>query len=73
MDFVGEAWTPEAVMFSKFCMSKRKNLDSKGGCAPGTPPTSANTLLYEDNMWNNYCHILPAFAETCVIFFFFFF
>ena len=23
----GGAWTPEAVTFRKFCMSKRKNLD----------------------------------------------
>ena len=27
----GGAWTPEAVTFRKFCMSKRKNLDPWGG------------------------------------------
>ena len=33
------------------------------------------SLLYEDNMWNNACHVLPAFAEniyteTCDLFYF---
>ena len=27
----GGPWTPEAATFRKFCMSKRKNLDSSGG------------------------------------------
>ena len=32
----GGAWTPEAVMFRIFCISKRKNLDPEGrGRAPG--------------------------------------
>ena len=30
-------------------------------------------MLYEDNRWNNFCHILLAFSETCDFFFFFFF
>ena len=38
VDLVVGVWTPEAVMFRKFCMSKRKNLDPQGGHAPGTPP-----------------------------------
>ena len=41
----GGAWTPEAVTFQKFCMSKRKNLDPWGGRAPGMPPRSANDIL----------------------------
>ena len=39
MDLVGGAWTPEAVTFRKFCMSKQKNLDPWGR-APGTPPVN---------------------------------
>ena len=31
MDLVGGDVTPEVVMFQKFCMSKRKNLDPLGG------------------------------------------
>ena len=30
VDLVGGGWTPEAVMFRKFCMSKRKNWDPWG-------------------------------------------
>ena len=38
----GGVWTPEAVTFRKFCMSKRKNLNPWGR-TPGTPPSrSAN-------------------------------
>ena len=37
MNIVG-AWTPEAVTFQIFFMSKRKNLDPLGGRASGTPP-----------------------------------
>ena len=33
--------TPEAAMFRKICMSKRKNLDPWGGRAPAAPPGSA--------------------------------
>ena len=29
VDLVRGAWTPEAVTFRKFCMSKRKNLDPR--------------------------------------------
>ena len=36
------AWTPEAVAFRKFCMSKRKNLDPWGACAGHAPSRSAN-------------------------------
>ena len=32
---VGGAWTPEAVTFRKFYMSKRKNLDPWGGACAG--------------------------------------
>ena len=42
IDLVGGAPTPEVVMFRKFCVSKRKNLDPWGERAPGTPPRSAN-------------------------------
>ena len=31
------AWTPKAVTFRKFCMSKRKNLDPWGACAGHAP------------------------------------
>ena len=31
------AWTPEAVMFRKFCMSKQKNLDPWGACTGHAP------------------------------------
>ena len=31
-------WTPEAVMFRKFCMSKRKNWDPWGARAGRAPP-----------------------------------
>ena len=40
----GGAWTPKAVTFQKFCMSKRKNLDP-GGLAPGTPPLDPPMLM----------------------------
>ena len=48
------AWTPEAVMFRKFCMSNWKNLDPWGR-ARRTPPRSANALgdiLKENNTSN---------------------
>ena len=45
VDLVGGVWTPEAVTFRKFCMSKQKNLDPWGGRVPGTPPRSANVML----------------------------
>ena len=38
------SWTPEAVMFRKICMPKRKNLDPKGACTgarPLDPPMEA--------------------------------
>ena len=39
VDLVGGGpWTPEAVMFRKFCMSKRKNLDPWGGACAGHLP-----------------------------------
>ena len=43
---VGRAPTPEAAMFRKICMSKRKNQDPwVGGGAPAAPPSgSANVL-----------------------------
>ena len=42
----GGAYTPEAVTFRKFCMSKRKNLDPWGrGRAPDTPHKSANECV----------------------------
>ena len=48
MDLVGRAWTPEAVTFRKFCMSKRKNLDPWGR-APGTPSLDPPMLLQVQN------------------------
>ena len=33
----GGPWTPDAVMFRKFCMSKRKNLDPWGGVPRARP------------------------------------
>ena len=42
VDFVGGAWTPEAVTFQKICMSKRKNLDPLGGVRRARPSRSAN-------------------------------
>ena len=44
-DFPWGAWTPEAVMFHKFCMSKWKNLDPWGGmcrACPLDPPMHIN-------------------------------
>ena len=38
VDLVGGAWTPEAVTFRKFCMSKQKNRGPLG------TPRSANAL-----------------------------
>ena len=44
----GGAWTPEAVTFRKFCMSKRKNLDPEGGgvrrATVNVDPPLQNTL-----------------------------
>ena len=30
------------------------------------------SLFYEDNIWNYFCYVLPAFAETCDLFLFLF-
>ena len=38
------AWTPEAVTFRKFCMSKRKNLDPWGGGQAGPIGSSLSCL-----------------------------
>ena len=37
LNLVGGLWTPKVVMFRKFCMSKRKNLDPWGACAGYAP------------------------------------
>ena len=37
VDLVGGVWTPEAVTFQKFCMSKRKNWDPQRACAGHAP------------------------------------
>ena len=44
VNLAGGAWTPEAVAFQKFCMSKRKNLDpwGVGACAGNAHSRSAN-------------------------------
>ena len=40
------AWTLEAVMFRKFCISKWKNLDPWGACAGHAPSRSANGIFW---------------------------
>ena len=45
------AWTPKAVTFRKFCMSKRKNLDPWGACA-GHAPRSANASCNTPSNWS---------------------
>ena len=54
MDLGGGAWTPEAVTFRKFCMSKRKNLDPLGGGrAPGVCQCrSVNVVVPQHVVWN---------------------
>ena len=42
VDLVGGAWTPEAAMFHKICMSKRKNWSLGGVPRRVCPPGSAN-------------------------------
>ena len=47
------AWTPEAVKFWKFCVSKWKNLDPWGKVCTGYVPRSTNDLcnLIPVNIW----------------------
>ena len=44
----GGAWTPKAVMFQTFLYVKTKESGPLGGCAPGTPPRSANAVSHNE-------------------------
>ena len=68
LDLVGGPWTPEAVTFRKFCISKRKNLDLRGGVHRARPPKSANDIsLRSDLKLNVVLHVINC-SLPCYVF-----
>ena len=53
--------TPNAAMFHKICMSKRKNWDPYGGRAPGAPPWIRHCL--RPCFFKNYLNSHNNFSE----------